>query len=280
LKSFRKIVGYDTFDAIRKADRDEKKDPSDYYNVTVSMMVKRVPDVKSKAPSKDPYDGKKSLAETLDKGFPYDDGDIQFDDAAPNWKKQGLAQADTLVGKLNGENVTKSALVNLVVDRNGPLTTSLVQLDDLMEKTDADNLSTLFDHNVTRGALKNLVTDRPSPITVKLAQKTDADNLSTLFDHNVTRGALKNLVTDRPSPITVKLAQKTDADNLSTLFDHNVTRGALKNLITDKPSPITVKLAQKTDADNLSTLFDHNVTRGALKNLITDKPSPITVKLA
>ena len=38
-----------------------------------------------------------------------------------------------------------------------------------MRKSDADNLSTLFDHNVTRGALKNLVTDKPSPITVGLA---------------------------------------------------------------------------------------------------------------
>jgi hypothetical protein len=37
-------------------------------------------------------------------------------------------------------------------------------------------------------------------------KKSDADNLSTLFDHNVTRGALKNLITDKPSPITVGLA--------------------------------------------------------------------------
>lgn len=169
LKSFRKIVGYDTFDAIRKADRDEKKDPADYYNITVSMMVKRVPDEKSKGPAKDPYDGKKSLAETLDKGFPYDDGDLALDEAAPNWKKQSLAAVDTLVGKLNGENITKQALVNLVVDKSGPLTTSLVQLDDQISKSDGDNLSVLFDHNVTRGALKNLVTDKPSPITVKLA---------------------------------------------------------------------------------------------------------------
>ena len=41
---------------------------------------------------------------------------------------------------------------------------------------------------------------------MKLAQKSDADNLSVLFDHNVTRGALKNLITDKPSPITMKLA--------------------------------------------------------------------------
>jgi hypothetical protein len=36
-------------------------------------------------------------------------------------------------------------------------------------------------------------------------EKSDADNLSVLFDHNVTRGALKNLITDRPSPITTPL---------------------------------------------------------------------------
>ena len=42
LKSFRKVVGYDTFNSILKEDRDEKKDPSDHYNVTVSMMIQRV----------------------------------------------------------------------------------------------------------------------------------------------------------------------------------------------------------------------------------------------
>lgn len=178
---------------------------------------------------------------------------------------------------MNGENITKEALKNLVVDRDSPITQGLVQLEE--SRSDADNLSVLFDHNVTRGALKNLVTDKPSPITVALAQRSDADNLSVLFDHNVTRGALKNLVTDKPSPITVALGQRSDADNLSVLFDHNVTRGALKNLVTDKPSPITVALGQRSDADNLSVLFDHNVTRGALKNLVTDKPSPITVAL-
>ena len=39
LKAFRKIVGYDTFESIKKSDRNEIKDPSDYYNVTVSMMI-------------------------------------------------------------------------------------------------------------------------------------------------------------------------------------------------------------------------------------------------
>ena len=194
LKSFRKVVGYDTFNSILKNDRDEKKDPADYYNITVSMMVRRTPEALAARPANDPYSNTQTLSESLDKGFPYDDGDSSIDDMTPTWKGKKPSEA-TLVGKLNGENLTKEALVNLVRDKDSPITAGLVQLDSEIGKSDADNLSTLFDHNVTRGALKNLVTDKPSPITVGLAQKSDADNLSTLFDHNVTRGALKNLVT-------------------------------------------------------------------------------------
>jgi len=75
LKSFRKIVGYDTFESIRKKNRNEAKDTSDYYNVTVSMMIRRKPVEAAAAPARDPYapDGAPSLAATLDKGFPYDD---------------------------------------------------------------------------------------------------------------------------------------------------------------------------------------------------------------
>ena len=75
LKSFRKIVGYDTFESIRRKNRNEAKDTSDYYNVTVSMMVRRKPVEAATAPARDPYapDGSPSLAATLDKGFPYDD---------------------------------------------------------------------------------------------------------------------------------------------------------------------------------------------------------------
>ena len=75
LKSFRKIVGYDTFESIRKGNRGETKDTSDYYNVTVSMMVRRRPAEAAPAPKRDPYapEGSASLASTLDKGFPYDD---------------------------------------------------------------------------------------------------------------------------------------------------------------------------------------------------------------
>merc|ERR1719158_553016 len=75
LKSFRKIVGYDTFESIRRKNRSESKDISDYYNVTVSMMIQRKPVEAAAAPAKDPYnpDGSPSLAASLDKGFPYDD---------------------------------------------------------------------------------------------------------------------------------------------------------------------------------------------------------------
>merc|ERR1719272_2059494 len=64
LKSFRKIVGYDTFESIRRKNRSESKDISDYYNVTISMMIQRKPVEAAAAPAKDPYnpDGNPSLA--------------------------------------------------------------------------------------------------------------------------------------------------------------------------------------------------------------------------
>ena len=75
LKAFRKIVGYDTFESIRKKSRSESKDISDYYNITISMMIRRQPADVASPPPKDPYnpDGNPSLAASLDKGFPYDD---------------------------------------------------------------------------------------------------------------------------------------------------------------------------------------------------------------
>jgi len=170
LKSFRKIVGYDTFNSIRKGDRDEKKDTSDYYNVTVSMMIRRIPEDVAHPPTHDPYNPNGvSLTSTLDKGFPYDDGDNTTDDQTPNWKRGSKPAQSQLVGKLNGENITKGALVNLIRDTDAPITQSLVQLDSEGMKADSDNVSTLFDSNVTRGNLKNLVTDKPAPITVALA---------------------------------------------------------------------------------------------------------------
>ena len=75
LKAFRKIVGYDTFESIRRKDRSETKDTADYYNVTVSMMVQRKPAPVAAGAAADPYNpsGAAKLSQTLDRGFPYDD---------------------------------------------------------------------------------------------------------------------------------------------------------------------------------------------------------------
>jgi hypothetical protein len=161
VKAFRKVIGYDTFDSILRKDRNETKDPNDYYNVTVSMMIKRRPE-SIKTYEIDKFEGGKTLSDMLDKGFPYDDADIDLAERAKGMSGTSVRQ---IVGKMDGENVTKSALKNLITDKTTPVTAALVQLDSDIKKSDADNLSTLFDHNVTRGALKNLVTDKPSPIT-------------------------------------------------------------------------------------------------------------------
>jgi len=90
----------------------------------------------------------------------------------PTWKKNKCNTCDdakTNVGKLNGENVTKEALVNLIKDTDSPITQGLVQLEDMSFKSDSDGLFKLMDNNVTRGAMKNLITDKPAPITVALA---------------------------------------------------------------------------------------------------------------
>ena len=71
LKSFRKVVGYDTFDSIRRKDRNETKDSSSYYNITVSLMARRRPGDAPAGPATPA--GSKSLSSLLDKGFPYDD---------------------------------------------------------------------------------------------------------------------------------------------------------------------------------------------------------------
>lgn len=76
LKAFRKVIGYDTFESILNKNRNEAKDTDDHYNITVSMMVRRIPEPKAE-PVPNAYNGGESLAAKLDKGFPYDDdGDV------------------------------------------------------------------------------------------------------------------------------------------------------------------------------------------------------------
>ena len=123
LKAFRKVIGYDTFDSILKKDRHETKDPADYYNVTVSMMIKRNPK-ETKTFDSATLDGK-PLNKALDKGFPYDDSDIDVSERAHHQKLDSSATVGQVVGTLNGQNVTKDSLKNLITDRTTPVTTKL-----------------------------------------------------------------------------------------------------------------------------------------------------------
>jgi len=125
LKSFRKVIGYDTFESILNKNRNEAKDTDDHYNITVSMMVRRIPEPKAD-PTPTKYNGGEPLAPRLDKGFPYDDdGDVS--ESTVSFKKKP-PQAKTNLAVLNGENVTKESLVNLLKDASSPVTQEMVQL--------------------------------------------------------------------------------------------------------------------------------------------------------
>lgn len=102
LKSFRKVIGYDTFDSILKKDRKETKDPADYYNVTVSMMIKRNPKELKTFEKAKTTDGK-ALSQVIDKGFPYDEVDLALGEHS---KSLGQMTIKEVVGKMNGEKVT------------------------------------------------------------------------------------------------------------------------------------------------------------------------------
>merc|ERR1712178_661966 len=143
LKAFRKVIGYDTFASILRKDRDEVKDPDDHYNITVSMMVRRVPPPRG-AKVLDKSNGGELLAPKLDKGFPYDDGDNSISDAAPRFKKPAATRPKTIVGKLNGENVTKESLKTLIQDKTSPVTQVLIQLDADIKKSDKDSVFKLM----------------------------------------------------------------------------------------------------------------------------------------
>lgn len=146
LKSFRKVIGYDTFESILNENRHETKDPDDHYNITVSMMVRRLPEPTTAPKTLDKYNGGESLAARLDKGFPYDD-DGDLTESTQSFKKKAPS-AQTNVGVLNGQNVTKESLVNLLKDTTAPVTQELVF-------TTQEN---------------EMALDKPAPIAVKLAQ--------------------------------------------------------------------------------------------------------------
>lgn len=82
------------------------------------MMIKRNPAQQGVFEKYTNADGK-TLGQVIDKGFPYDDGDSTLSESI---KKIYKLSVGTIVGKLNGENVTKEALVNLIKDKTVPVT--------------------------------------------------------------------------------------------------------------------------------------------------------------
>jgi hypothetical protein len=64
----------------------------------------------------------KTLSQTIDKGFPYDDGDTLLSERIADIKK---APAGAVLAKLNGENITKEHLISLIKDSTVPITQSL-----------------------------------------------------------------------------------------------------------------------------------------------------------
>lgn len=75
LKSFRKVVGYDTFESIRKKHRSEQKDSSEYYNVTVSFITRRKSMSEVLKACGRTSNKTLNISPLMDKGFPYDDED-------------------------------------------------------------------------------------------------------------------------------------------------------------------------------------------------------------
>ena len=105
MKSFRKVVGYDTFEAIRKNKRSENKDTSDYYNVTVNFIVRRksIHDLENACGG--PKRNITKITPLMDKGFPYDDDDR--DDALITALNHGKAVKGLPSSSPNGVSLVK-----------------------------------------------------------------------------------------------------------------------------------------------------------------------------
>ena len=83
LVNFHQVIGYNTFDQILKKSNDEVDPESDWFNLTVNIMVQRV------HPHTDSLVNKgHRLIDSLDKGFPYDDADVPITNTADNFKQK------------------------------------------------------------------------------------------------------------------------------------------------------------------------------------------------
>ena len=74
------------------------------------MMIKRRPEF-IKTYEVDKFEGGKTLGDKLDKGFPYDDADIDLNERAKNMASTSVR---SIVGKMDGQNITRQISKRLV----------------------------------------------------------------------------------------------------------------------------------------------------------------------
>lgn len=74
------------------------KDPADYYNISVNLLVKRKPSITPTYPV-ETFEGK-TLGQAIDKGFPYDDLDIKPNEYAKHPAE--VTVKGKILGKMNG----------------------------------------------------------------------------------------------------------------------------------------------------------------------------------
>lgn len=95
-------------------------------------MVKRLPEPAAVPTVVNSLTGEtETLAASLDKGFPYDDGDNTISDAAISYIRPQEPSVGVLLGKLNGQNVTSEELKALVSDTTQPITMDNNDLEEL-----------------------------------------------------------------------------------------------------------------------------------------------------
>lgn len=201
------MVGYDTFNSILKQDRDEAKDPADYYNVTVSMMIKRDELAAKQTPACDGHCNT-TLISQLDKGFPYDDSNLHVETNEANMKALKQMSVKDVVGKLEGANITKESLINLVKDKQSPIVdTKVAAAQQKSEKNvklaQTEGSPILVQPVLLQNTMKNFNFGENIVVGVddaSYAQTHDKMNLLAQTSNPVVNPPFNNWSVNQPSP--------------------------------------------------------------------------------
>jgi len=149
---------------------------------------------------------------------------------------------------LDGIEVTKAMLKNIVSDKVPPLTKPISAAQK--KKDDLDEL--LWEMNFTKRALRNIVADIPAPLTMSMSQRSLLASVQKKVRAFLTAGSNflgigSKMKADDKAELFISKEELCAASwgrskEPCTLNGMNVTIQMLKNLITDKPSPITLPL--------------------------------------